>query len=108
MYGTIARLHPKVDRIDELVAYAGRVDHANVPGFRFAYLVRPDRNPYFRPTMFLVVLFDDKDSYRANAISEEQHARFLELRELLEDDPDWMDGEFDGALRGAGAGGGPI
>ena len=45
----------------------------------------------------LVALFDDEATYRANASSPEQGERFQRLRELLEDDPDWMDGTFTGA-----------
>lgn len=96
MYGTIARLHPRSDRIDELIAYARRMEDVTVPGFRSSYLFRPDVNPYDRPTVFLVALFDDEASYRANAVSPDQHARYLELRALLEDDPEWMDGSFEG------------
>ena len=47
--------------------------------------------------MFLVAVFDDEATYKANADSPEQNDRYLELRALLEDDPDWMDGTFDGA-----------
>jgi hypothetical protein len=60
-------------------------------------VVRPDQDPYDRPTLFLVAVFTDRDSYVANAESPEQDARYRELRELLEDDPDWMDGTFYGA-----------
>ena len=95
MYGTIARLHPSAGRLDDLVAYGRRMQHVDVPGFRASYLFRPDRNPYEEPTVFLVAVFDDEASYKANAESPEQHARYLELRALLADDPDWMDGTFD-------------
>ena len=97
MYGTIARLHPRADRTEELHAYSRRMEGVQVPGFRSSYLFRPDKDPYDKPTVFLVVLFDDRASYLANAGSADQHARYLELRELLEDDPDWMDGTFEGA-----------
>jgi hypothetical protein len=60
-----------------------------------SYLFRPDQNPYDRDTVFLVALFDDAASYQANADSPDQNQRYLEMRELLEDDPEWMDGTFD-------------
>ena len=31
--------------------------------------------------------------YRANAESENQHARYIRLRSILEGDPEWHDGE---------------
>ena len=96
MYGTIARIQPRADRLEELIAHTRRTEYGSVPGFRASYLFRPDRNPYDKPTAFLVALFDDEASYRANANSPEQHDRYLELRALLEADPEWMDGTFDG------------
>jgi heme-degrading monooxygenase HmoA len=96
MYGTIARLHPSPGREDDLIAYGNRIRQMDVPGYRASYLFRPDKDPYETPTVFLVAVFDDEASYRANADSPGQHERYLELRALLEDDPDWMDGTFDG------------
>ncbi|MDP1891120.1 MAG: hypothetical protein Q8K55_09525 [Gemmatimonadaceae bacterium] len=96
MYGTIARLHPRADRTEELYAYGRRMDYESVPGFRSSYLFSPDKNPYDKPTVFLIALFDDEASYKANAESPDQNERYLELRALLEDDPDWMDGTFEG------------
>jgi hypothetical protein len=95
MYGTIARLHPTPGREADLEAYGRRVAQLRVPGYRTSFVFRPDRNPYDRPTTFLIAVFDDEASYRANADDPAQHARYLEMRALLEDDPDWMDGRFD-------------
>lgn len=96
MYGTIARLHPRQGRTDELLAVGESMRSAPMPGFRSAYMFRPDRNPYYRETLFLVAIFEDADTYRANAASPEQDARYQEMRALLEDDPEWMDGSFEG------------
>jgi antibiotic biosynthesis monooxygenase (ABM) superfamily enzyme len=95
MYGTIARLHPAAGREADLLAYGRRIRGIAVPGYRASYLFRPDTDPYDRPTAFLVAVFDDEASYRANADSPGQHQRYQELRSLLDDDPDWMDGAFD-------------
>ena len=95
MYGTIARLHPQPGRLKDLAAYSERVGALEIPGMRKSYLFRPDENPYERETVFLVALFDDAASYQANADSPDQNQRYLEMRELLEDDPEWMDGTFD-------------
>jgi hypothetical protein len=95
MYGTIARLHPRAESMSEFLAYGERMGRMEIPGMRAGYLFRPDKNPYERETVFLLALFDDAASYRANADSPEQHERYLELRALLDDDPDWMDGTFD-------------
>ncbi len=95
MYGTIARLHPQPGRLQDLMAHSARVGALGIAGMHASYLFRPDQNPYDRDTVFLVALFDDAASYQANADSPDQNQRYLEMRELLEDDPEWMDGTFD-------------
>ncbi len=100
MYGTIARLHPTPGRLDDLVALQdrwGAGDDATPRGFRAAWLFMPDQNPYDRSTVFLVAVFDDRATYVANAESPGQDARYRQMRALLEDDPEWMDGSFFGA-----------
>jgi len=94
MYGTIARLHPRPGKTDELLRLGDSMRAAPMAGYRSSYLFRPDRNPYFRETLFLVAVFEDADAYRANAESPEQDARYQEMRSLLVDDPDWLDGTF--------------
>jgi quinol monooxygenase YgiN len=96
MYGTIARLHPRPGKTDELLALGASMRAAPMAGYRSSYFFRPDRNPYFRETVFLVAVFDDADAYRANAESPGQDARYRAMRELLEDDPEWLDGSFFG------------
>ncbi len=41
----------------------------------------------------VAVVFESREAYRANAESSEQHQRYLEMRELLAEDPEWFDGE---------------
>ncbi len=97
MYGTIARIHPKPSRLDDLKAYGATMTGEAMPaGFRATYLFEPDRSPYERPTLFLIALFDDEATYRANASSPEQDVRYHVLRDMLDDDPEWMDGTFSG------------
>jgi heme-degrading monooxygenase HmoA len=94
MYGTIARLHPRPGKTDDLLALGETMRVAPMAGFRSSYVFRPDKNPYFRETLFLVAVFDDAEAYRANAASPEQDARYLAMRALLVDDPEWLDGTF--------------
>jgi len=95
MYGTIARLQPKPGHEAELAEYGRRTAQLAVPGYRGSYVFTPDQNPYKQPTVFLIAIFDDEASYKANAESPGQHERYLELRALLDADPDWMDGTFE-------------
>ena len=84
---------------EDLAALQDRWDaggDAKPAGYRSAWLFTPDENPYDRPTAFLVAVFDDRPTYVANAESPEQDARYREMRALLEDDPEWIDGSFVG------------
>lgn len=97
MYGTIARLHPKPGSVDALMSEMEEFaqDGRRVPpGFRESFIFVPDKEIYDRPTVFLVAIFDDRESYVANADSPEQGADYQRMRAMLEDDPDWMDGTF--------------
>jgi antibiotic biosynthesis monooxygenase (ABM) superfamily enzyme len=98
MYGTIARIHPKPGRETELRALMERYESGGrrPPGYRQSFVFRPDKDPYDRPTLFLIALFDDAETYRANADSPEQDVEYRAMLELLEDEPDWMDGTFEG------------
>jgi quinol monooxygenase YgiN len=94
MYGTIARMHPKQERLDEFWAMGDEMRATPMAGFVASYMFEPDQNPYPKPTVFLVAVFEDEATYKANADSPGQDARYRRLRELLDDDPDWMDGTF--------------
>jgi len=94
MYGTIARIRPKggdAAALGPLLEEWNRVRRPEVPGARDTYLFVPDGPG---PIAFLVAIFDDEPTYRANADSPAQHAWYLRLREQLDADPDWMDGVF--------------
>jgi hypothetical protein len=99
MYGTIARLHPRPGAIETLQAEVAAFSAGRqVPaGYRESFLFVPDKEIYDRPTAFLVAIFDDRESYVANADRPEQDADYQRMRAMLEDDPDWMDGTFLGA-----------
>jgi hypothetical protein len=39
-------------------------------------------------------MFESREAYQANSATPEQGARFQRLRELMESDPEWHDGEI--------------
>lgn len=89
MYGTIAKLRIKAGMEEELDRLSRR--HAEeIDGLVFEHVFRMDYDPQ---ELMLVVAFENRESYRANAESPEQHQRYNELRALLEADPEWHDGE---------------
>ena len=64
---------------------------SRIPGFIGTYVYRMDKDP---DEFYLVVMFDDKATYRRNAEDPAQDRRYRELRELLAEDPEWHDGEI--------------
>jgi len=89
MYGTIARLWPKQGMEQQLMNLA-QEQARDIPGWVANYVYRMEANPR---EYYLVVMFESKEAYIANAASPEQDARYRKLRELMENDPDWHDGE---------------
>ena len=90
MYGTVARIRIRPGVEAELERLS-REQAPHTEGFRFQHVFRLDDDPQ---TAYLVVGFDSKEAYRANAASPEQHARYEAYRALLEEDPEWHDGEI--------------
>ena len=92
MYGTVARLQlqPRMEaKLQELIAH--QVGQGKIPGMVGEYVYRMDANPN---EYYVCVAFESKEAYFANANSPEQHARYEQLRALLEADPEWHDGEI--------------
>jgi len=90
MYGTIARLKVKPDRVEALQRLTASYDDLQVPGFVGTHVYRMDAD---ETEYYLVVMFQDRDTYRKNAEDPAQDQRYREMRELLAEDPDWHDGE---------------
>lgn len=90
MYGTVARLELKPGSRDALQSQMDEFESIRVPGWVSTTLYESDGNP---DELWLAVVFESREAYRANADSAEQHERFLKMRELLASDPEWHDGE---------------
>lgn len=91
MYGTVARVRIKPGMEEKFIEHLSSYERTNVPGFVATYLYRLDARP---DDYYLVVIFDSKEAYVANAASPEQDKRYREFRALLEEDPKWHDGEI--------------
>jgi heme-degrading monooxygenase HmoA len=90
MYGTIARMRIKPG-MEQQFRDLEMESTEDTPGFLFSHMYRmdADTNEYM-----LVVAFEDRESYRRNAESPEQHQQYLRYRELLDQEPEWHDGEI--------------
>jgi quinol monooxygenase YgiN len=90
MYGTIARMrvNPGMEaQLEEL----SRTQVPQIRGFVFQYVYRMDHDPQ---ELFLVVGFTDRDAYRRNAESPDQAERYAQYSALLEQAPEWHDGDI--------------
>jgi quinol monooxygenase YgiN len=87
MYGTIARVKIDPTKIEELKALGDSMGTA--PGQIARYVYQMDSDP---GELFLVAVFESKEAYWANAQSPEQNERFMQLRALLLEEPQWHDG----------------
>ena len=97
MYGSIFRMHVKAGGEQKVMALMDEWEEKmrpGVPGVVAAYTLRPDRA---KNELIGVAIFEDQDSYRANAASPQQDAWYRRMREQLTADPEWEDGEFIGA-----------
>ena len=98
MYGTVARMRLKPG-MDEIMAQQMRdFEAAKVPGAIAVYVYQMDADPH---EYYMAVLWDSKESYRANADSPAQHGRYQAYRHALESEPEWHDGEIVYAIPGA-------
>jgi heme-degrading monooxygenase HmoA len=78
-------------QIQDLLDQWNRDRKPKVKGTRGGYVLRPDRDPR---EVVLMAVFENRDTYRANADDPEQDKWFRQLREHLEADPTWEDGEI--------------
>jgi heme-degrading monooxygenase HmoA len=91
MYGTVARLRLKPGMEERMQALSDEQTATAMPGFVGNYVYRMDNDPN---EFYLVVIFDSKESYVANATSSEQHERFQQMMEMMAAEPEWHDGEI--------------
>lgn len=93
MYGTVARLRPKPGKEDDLKAILRLWDEESKPQVKGAiatYIYQLDKDP---KQWLMAVLFEDRETYVKNADDPETDAWYRKMRELLEEDPVWEDGE---------------
>ncbi len=88
MYGTVAKLITKPGAIEEIK----RMESGRHPaGYIGSYVYKSDQDAN---ELWLVVIFENKETYMANADSPEQDAEFRRLMNYLVTEPEWHDGEI--------------
>lgn len=92
MYGSVFHMKPKSGKEQEIVRLFEEWNQTRKPtveGALDGYLFKLDKGG-----MMGVSVFSSKQSYQANANDPEQNEWYLKLRENLEEDPQWNDGEI--------------
>lgn len=96
MFGTVARLKIKPGKEQELLAMSDQWTRETGdagPGVgaiaEYVFKLENAANEYM-----LVAIFKDRESYFANAGRPETDQQYRQMRELLESDPEWNDGEI--------------
>lgn len=92
MYGTVARTRVKPENRDKLREVFARRTGADAPaGFINAYTLFENEGD----TAWMFAVFEDRASYDKNADDPRQNEQYVEYRALMEDDPEWHDGEIE-------------
>ena len=78
-------------RVAEVFKDWERERKPRVKGAEAGFLLKPDKKS---GELIGVAVFQDKASFMANADDPEQDRWYRKLRELLQTDPEWEDGEY--------------
>jgi quinol monooxygenase YgiN len=89
MYGTVMRARATAGNRQAVVAMMG--EGLDTAGFRATHVLLPDDD---EDAVVAAVIFEDRETYSANAHDPATEAWFGRLRALLEADPEWTDGEW--------------
>jgi quinol monooxygenase YgiN len=91
MYGTVAKTHVKPENRSALSELTKRQNYETVPGYVRSYVLHENDSD----VTWLLAVFEDRASYEKNADDPAQNDRYIEYRALMEDDPQWHDGEIE-------------
>ena len=87
MYGSIFRMRPKAGKAGELRDTMMNNDR-RPKGMVTAYMLTEEK----AGEVWGFGVFEDENTYRANAADPAQDANYQVFRQLLEADPEWHDG----------------
>lgn len=89
MYGTVMRARATPGNRRAVVAMMG--ESLDAGGFLATYVLLPDED---ENALVAGVIFEDQTTYSTNAHDPATEAWYGRFRALLEDDPEWTDGEW--------------
>lgn len=89
MFGTLAKMRVKPGGDVLLMAWSQALMGNNINGHVSSTVYRSTEDPR---VLWLSVVFESEEAYKANAASPEQHRRWQQMRSVIEDDIEWHDG----------------
>lgn len=90
MYGTVSKMRLVPGSEPFLMAQLEAMRGHREEGFVSSTIYRSDDDPL---ELWVAVVFESREAYRANAESETQDVVYRRMRSALEADPEWHDGE---------------
>jgi quinol monooxygenase YgiN len=86
----VARFKIKPGMESKMNAQMKEFEGLNIDGYMGTSVYKMDTNPY---EFYMVVAFRDKDAYFKNADDPAQDARYRQMLEYVDGEPEWHDGE---------------
>jgi heme-degrading monooxygenase HmoA len=90
MYGSVSRWRVKEGHQQELEGLVNEISKTRYPGSRALYVYRADSDPQ---EYWVVGVFESREAYTANSAAPETNTNYQRLREHMDADPEWHDGE---------------
>ena len=98
MYGTLYHLQPRQGQQQAVLDHLFRWEQEHLPqvtGYVGGYVLEPAAQPPTGPFgILLIVVFDSQDAYTRHRDDPEQDRWYQHLQELLEQAPEWREGEI--------------
>jgi quinol monooxygenase YgiN len=91
MYGTVAKLRVKPENRDKLRDVMKKQSEVKIPGSVTGYVLWENDGD----AAWFFAIFEDRESYDRNADDPAQNERYVEYRALMEEEPEWHDGEIE-------------
>jgi quinol monooxygenase YgiN len=89
MYGTVARMRVRPENREKLEAVFRDQDRS-IKGHMGTYVLMQNDSD----DVWVMAIFEDRGTYDANADDPAQHEQYERYRALLEEEPEWHDGEI--------------
>jgi quinol monooxygenase YgiN len=91
MYGTCARMVVKQGNRDAFRAIMEEDAGREIKGYVGSYVLQENDSD----NVWLLAIFEDRATYDANADDPRMNETYVKYRALLEEEPEWHDGEIE-------------